>query len=267
MTEIQLTGSRGSIVLRRWPNDDARYAAVLVHGYGEHAGRYDHVAAHLVAHGATVAAADHAGHGRSDGERALVEDVADLVSDLDRVVELMRARHPGLPVILVGHSMGGLVATRYAQDHAAKLAALVLSGPAVAMNPQFAPLLELDSIPDVPIDPAILSRDAAVGRAYADDELVYHGPFQRPTLVALAAAIEAVAGGPALDGLPVLWIHGELDALAPLSVTRPVVERLGGTALRATVYPGAMHEVFNETNRDEVLAGVTRFVDDVLRRA
>ena len=97
-----------------------------------------------------------------------------------------RADHPGLPVVLVGHSMGGLIAARFAQRYLDELAALVLSGPVVGGNPAFEMLLEMDPIPEIPIDPAILSRDPAVGAAYAADPLVYHGPFHKATLRALA---------------------------------------------------------------------------------
>ena len=159
--------------------------------------------------------------------------------------------------------MGGIIAARYAHLHRAELAALVLSGPAIGGNPDLEGLLALDPIPDVPIDPEVLSRDPAVGRRYAEDDLVWHGAFKRPTLEAMVAAIEAIADGPALGDLPVLWIHGEEDALAPLAVTRPAVERLGGRQQRH-VYTEARHEVFNETNKDEVLDDVTAFLERAL---
>ena len=158
-----------------------RFITLLAHGYGEHAGRYEHVAAMLVGLGAVVYAPDHLGHGRSSGERALVDDIETLVTDLHAVADRARADHPGLPVVLVGHSMGGLIAARFAQRYLDELAALVLSGPVVGGNPAFEMLLEMDPIPDIPIDPAILSRDPAVGAAYAADPLVYHGPFHKAT--------------------------------------------------------------------------------------
>ena len=160
-------------------DDDPRFVTLLAHGYGEHAGRYEHVAAMLVGLGAVVYAPDHLGHGRSAGERALVDDIETLVNDLHAVADRARADHPGLPVVLVGHSMGGLIAARFAQRYGDELTALVLSGPIVGGNPAFGMLLEIDPIPDIPIDPAILSRDPAVGAAYAADPLVYHGPFHK----------------------------------------------------------------------------------------
>jgi alpha-beta hydrolase superfamily lysophospholipase len=263
-TEWDLAGTRGRIVVSEWPNDGARYVALLAHGYGEHVGRYDHVARALVEHGATVYGPDHLGHGKSEGEPALVEDIEDLVADLQAVGERARAAHPGLPVVLIGHSMGGIVATRFAQRNGSGLAALVLSGPAIGGNPGFEALLGMDPIPDVPIPPEALSRDPEVGRAYADDPLVFHGPFKRATLEALFAGIAAIAEGPSFGALPTLWIHGDQDALAPLEQTREAIARIRGQRLDEHIYAGAQHEIFNEINKDEVIADVTRFIDRVL---
>src|SRR3954452_20284935 len=167
LSDFDIAGTRGRIVVHRWDVDEPRYIALLSHGYGEHARRYDHVAERLNAGGAAVYAPDHFGHGRSDGERALAEDLEGAVEDLHLVAERAAADHPGLPVALIGHSMGGLIAARYGQRFRGELAALVLSGPAVGGNPEIEALAQMDPIPDVPIDPAVLSRDPAVGEAYA----------------------------------------------------------------------------------------------------
>jgi alpha-beta hydrolase superfamily lysophospholipase len=255
-----LEGTHGSIHVHEWPAEDPRFVALIAHGYGEHAGRYGHVAARLVADGAVVYAPDHYGHGRSDGPRAIITDVEDLVADLQTVAVWACARHPGLPLVLIGHSLGGLIATRFAQEHGEELAALVLSGPIIGGNPDVEALLGLDPLPEVPLDPSLLSRDPEVGEAYAADELVYHGPFVRQTLEAIFAAGRAVASGPEL-AVPALWLHGELDGLAPLDATRPVAERIAGPIFEQKVYDGARHEIFNETNRDEVIDEAISFLN------
>jgi alpha-beta hydrolase superfamily lysophospholipase len=111
----------------------------------------------------------------------------------------------------------------------------------------------------------VLSRDPEVGRAYDADPLVWHGPFKRPTLEALRAGLAAIEEGPSLGSLPLLWAHGEEDQLVPVAGSRGGIERLRGERFVEKIYPGARHEIFNETNRDEVLADVTAFVDDSLR--
>ena len=258
---LNLDASEGKLFVASWPNPDARYIALIVHGYAEHVGRYAHVAERLVVDGAAVYGPDHLGHGRSEGERALIVAGDHLTADLDLVAQLARDEHPGLPVVVIGHSMGGLIAARYAQAHPDQLAALVLSGPVIGRNPELEALAEMDPMPEVPIDPAVLSRDPAVGEAYLADPLVYNGPFKAQTLRALFAAVEALAHAPGLGSLPVLWIHGEEDALAPHAATKEAFDHLRGEASEQKVYSGARHEIFNETNRDEVLEDVISFID------
>ncbi|MGW1958001.1 alpha/beta hydrolase [Streptomyces sp. NPDC001920] len=261
--EHLLDGSRGSVVVREWPHHRPRYVALVVHGYAEHAGRYAEVAEALVAHGAAVFGPDHMGHGRSSGERALIEDFEEVVADANACLELARTAHPGLPVVVVGHSMGGLVASRLAQLHGDGLGALVLSGPVIGDWELPRRLLALDEIPGTPISPAALSRDPGVGAAYAADPLVWHGPMKRPTVEAFARMLETVSEGGDIGPVPLLWLHGDDDRLVPLAGSRVGVEQLRGEELTEHVYPGARHEVFHETNRAEVRADLVRFLDRV----
>lgn len=258
-THTGIAGTNGTVVVHSWGHEAPGWVAVLVHGYGEHLGRYQHVAEHLAQDGAIVVGPDHEGHGRSDGERVLVADYETIVDDLHTVVESVRRAHPGLPLVMIGHSMGGMIAARYAQRHEDRLTALVLSGPVLgSWHPT--ELAELEEIPDDPLDVSTLSRDPAVGEAYTADPLVWHGPFKRTTLRALAAELRTINDGGRLGDLPTLWVHGADDALVPIGPTRHGIERIEGSDLTERVFDGARHEVFNETNRDEVLTTVTDFV-------
>lgn len=263
-TTYEFDGERGRIFVRNWTNDDATFVVLLIHGYGEHAGRYEHVADALVGIGATVYAPDHHAHGRSEGTPALVDDGEVLVTDAHSVADRARDEHPGLRLVVIGHSMGGVVATRFVQRYPGEATALVLSGPVVGGNPGFEMLLDLDPIPEIPIDPATLSRDPAVGAAYDSDPLVYHGPFHKETLRTLVLAVQTIAEAGDFGDLPTLWIHGTEDQLVPYEVTKGVMATIGGTRLEHVAYEGAAHEVFNETNRDEVIGDVTDFVQRVL---
>ncbi|MFG1702792.1 alpha/beta hydrolase [Nonomuraea sp. M3C6] len=264
--EHTFTGARGANTVREWPLDLPRYIAILVHGYGEHIGRYEYVADRLVRHGAAVYGLDHMGHGKSEGDRALVEDFEDVVTDVHAVEERARAGHPGVPVVVIGHSMGGMIAARYAQRYGDGLAALVLSGPVIGEWEIVPALLAYEEPPDTPIDPATLSRDLSVGAAYAEDPLVWHGPFKRATLEAFATTLAEITKSGPLGPLPTLWVHGDDDELVPLAGSRPGIEAIRGTDLTERIYPGARHEVFNETNKDEVLDDVTTFIDRTLPR-
>jgi len=259
----EIDGAQGRVTVHHWPAAPPRYVLLLAHGYGEHAGRYGHVADAIAADGGDVYAPDHHGHGLSEGERALVS-IDDAVADLHLVAQRARDEHPDLPIVLLGHSMGGIIATRYAQLHTDELAALVLSGPAIGGNPDIEALIAMDPIPDVPIDPAVLSRDPAVGEAYAADPLVYHGPFKRATLESFFSAIGAITAGPVLHEPPTVWIHGTDDALAPLAHASEAVRTLTGGRAEEHVYPHARHEVLNETNRGEVIGDVLAFVNRIV---
>ena len=257
----QLAGSAGRLALKIWHRDDARFVALIAHGYGEHVGRYHHVAEHLLDHSAAVYAPDHRGHGKSEGERVLIERFDDLVEDLHLSAERARRDYPELPLVLIGHSMGGLISTRYAQTLGAELAALVLSAPALGLDPGFAMILEMDPIPDVPIDSTLLSRDLSVGREYDADPLVWHGPFLRPTVQSMLGAIGEAAKGPSFGTLPTLWIHGDDDQIIPLEQSRTALDKIRGDRFESKIYAKGRHELFNETNRDDVLNAVSEFVD------
>ncbi|PRY46499.1 alpha/beta fold hydrolase [Umezawaea tangerina] len=261
MIESNVTGHAGELAVHTWPNLEATWLAVLVHGYGEHLGRYEHVAAALHDAGALVVGGDLVGHGGSEGERALITDVDALVADVHAVT---RSIATPLPTVLIGHSVGGLVASRYAQAHGEELAALVLSAPVLGAWQGLDPLADKE-VPDAPLDPSSLSRDEDVATAYAADPLVYHGNWHRETLESLERALDAVASGEPLGDLPTLWLHGDDDRVVPIADTRAGTDRIRGTAFTERVYPGARHEVFNETNRDEVLADVVAFVRAALK--
>jgi len=250
----------GRVQVRRWPAADPRRLVVLVHGYGEHIGRYAHVADALVARGTTVVGPDHVGHGRSAGERALVTSFEPIVDDLRSVVQAERG---DLPVVMVGHSMGGLIAIRYAQRHRADLTGLVLSGPAVGLGPVMQQWLAAPELPSDPLDATALSRDPAVGEAYVADPLVYHGGWKRPTLEAFVAADQAIAQGPNFGDLPLLYVHGAEDPLVPVALARPIVERLAGPNSELHVLAGMRHEVFNELGKEEVIDLVASFAERV----
>jgi alpha-beta hydrolase superfamily lysophospholipase len=258
-----IEGTEGAVSVQVWDNPDARRVVLLAHGYGEHIGRYEHVAQALVARGAAVYGPDHLGHGESAGENVLIADFENVVDDLHAVADLARAQHPGLPVVLVGHSMGGLIAIRFAQRYRDELAGLVLSGPAVGLSVVIVDWLAAPELPNDPIDVAVLSRDPAVGEAYANDPLVWHGGWKRPTLEAFMAADTAIGSAGGFGDLPTFYVHGEADELVPMAVAHPFVQGLAGSDFTERIVPGARHEVFNETDRDQTIGAVADFVERV----
>ncbi|HEI8866695.1 TPA: lysophospholipase [Serratia odorifera] len=256
-----IKGCRGNIALHDWGNPQPRFLALLVHGYGEHLGRYHYVARTLHDIGARVFGPDHLGHGLSQGERVLIDDYDALVDDLHQVATRFQHQFPSLPLVLIGHSMGGMIASRYVQRYGEQVNALVLSGPLIGRKTAISDPYDLDTLPDDPLDTTTLSRDPAVGAAYNADPLVWHGPFKRATLGAMQAMLARINAGPSFGSLPTLWLHGENDRLVLLEETRTGIDILRGSNIETVIIPGAQHEIFNEINKDQVLKRVTTFIE------
>jgi acylglycerol lipase len=258
-------GCRGRIHHDSWlPDGQAHTVVVLLHGYAEHLGLYDALGRRLAGHGYAVHAMDCIGHGRSDGERAHVESWDHYVTDARTLVSIAANRHPGAPVVLLGHSGGAVAAYLVAVRHPETASALVLSG---------APLRPLDwalaqitdeAAESEDIDPtAIFSTHPEYVHALMHDPLVYQGGFVTQTLKALVGTwpeIDAAlaAGRP---NVPVLLVHGGQDPVVPVSDARVVARALPRASL--TVFPGDLHDVLNEHDRDAVHEAVVQFLDRV----
>ena len=261
--EANLTGVGGlRIYWQSWlPDAPARAVVVIAHGAGEHSGRYPHVATRLVAEGYAVYAIDHRGHGRSEGSRALIDRVDNAVADLDSLIELAAATHPGVPLFLLGHSMGGTIAVSYTLAHQRKLAGLILSGPLAAMPPSAASTRiiakALSTIapkaPAIAVDATLVSRDPAVVKAYVEDPLVHHGKLPVRTVAELGDAISTFPDRVSTIAIPTLIVYGTDDALCPPEGSKMLGERIGATDKTVNAYEGLHHEVLNEPERDKVL--------------
>lgn len=263
MEEGSFAGSEGNVFYRIWlPEVDPERIFVMVHGYAEHGGRYSHVAEALSARGAVVCAPDHIGHGRSEGQRALIVDFEHVVDDLHTLVGLVSERFAGLPVVMAGHSMGGLLTGRYAERYPDQLAGVAFLGAVLGDWPWARDVLE-HGIPTESSDPAGMSRDAQTAQEYAADPLVYHGTYQRPLLEAEVAALDCFNAELDRITMPVMFLHGDADPFVPYETSMAAVKQMPTKDLTVRVYPGARHELVNELNRDEVIAALVSFVERV----
>ena len=253
----------GRLFHRHWPVDDPRAVVVIAHGYAEHSGRYRHVAAALVAGGFDTWAPDHRGHGNSEGaERANIESVDLAVADLDVMVDLAAAAAHGAPVFVLGHSMGGLIATAYAEAHQPKLTGLALSGPLVHVDPGLVALADAPEIPELGLADAV-SRDPDVVADYKADPLNWNGPPPRGFLRA-AAQVEQVRERLAELRLPMLVMHGSADLLVSPQALRDLVAGVASDDLTARMWPGLFHEIFNEPEKADVIAFLVSWLGEHL---
>ncbi|TCK27015.1 alpha/beta hydrolase [Pseudonocardia endophytica] len=268
--EGRLAGVDGvDLFWQGWLPDGGPTGVLLVsHGIGEHSGRYQSVVDELVPDGWAVYGLDHRGHGRSGGTRVHAKRYRDLVDDFETFRSAVVARHPGLPVFLLGHSLGGQIALAYTVVHEKALTGLVLSAPALASDavPQaVVPVLSvvakvLPTIRPVGIDDSKISSDPAVVADYRADPLVHHG---KPTLALGAAIYEQMDELPGKVGdlrLPLLVQHGTADALTDPAGTRALEDASGSPDTTVRWYDGLWHEIYHEPGRAEPLADLREWL-------
>jgi alpha-beta hydrolase superfamily lysophospholipase len=266
-----------SLQLRHWPLEGgapARGSVLIVHGLGEHAGRYAHVAAHLNANAWRAIGFDLRGHGQSGGARGALARPDSLLDDLAQVIEAVRREHPG-PLVLLGHSMGGLIAGRFvAEGLAAQPAmwwrpvdALVMSSPALdpgmnafqkgllAVLGPLAPNLAVNN----GLDPAWISRDPAVVKAYVDDPLVHDRITPRLARFIVDGG-ELVRQRAAGWTLPTALLYAGADRCVAPRGSDAFAAAAPHSVVHSRRYDGFSHEIFNEPEQREVLAELSRWL-------
>jgi len=267
----RFAGSLGETYWQAWtPDDDPTSVVLLVHGAAEHTGRYVELAEKLVYADHAVYGVDHHGHGRSDGKQGNLGRMSGVVADLDSLRRIAEYAHPDVPVFILGHSLGGLIALDYlvtkGQDG---IAGVVLSGAAVdpsvgsAIERAMAPVLSalVPNLPIVDLGADNISRDLDVVATYRADPLVYHGRIRARTGAEVLSAISRVSAGLPSLTLPVLVLHGGADAIAAPSGAQLVHDTIGSPDNTLRIYDGLFHEIFNEPEKDDVIADVLSWLD------
>lgn len=270
-----LTGRRGVrlIYSSHVPAGAVRAVVVLAHGYGEHRGRYAHVVAALAARGYAVYALDHRGHGGSGGPRAVVDRFDDFVEDLHVLAGRAKTAYRAAPLCLVGHSMGGLIALRYALRHQPELQGLIVSGAALRFGEDTPAIARRLSgllarlAPNFPIvvsgprGESLLSRDPRVQERFAADPLCYTGPLRLWMAHQLLQAAGDARRRLEELTLPLLVMHGEEDRFVLPSGSSELFRRARSADKTLKLWPGCRHEVFNEPEQGEVIAYLLEWLD------
>jgi alpha-beta hydrolase superfamily lysophospholipase len=220
--------------------------------------------------GFLVCALDHRGHGYSEGRKCYVKRFNEYVLDLDTYVNIVRSRYPDIKIFMVGHSLGGTIATAYAEVHQTKLAGLILSAPALKAGSsitrrdkllariasRLAPRAGVSSL-----DTNSISKDPAVVKAYVDDPLVYTGKISARLGAEILDAIENTIPPllPTLK-LPILIMQGTEDRLSNPEGSSLVFERVSSGDKTLKRYDGLFHEIFNEPERAMVFADMREWL-------
>lgn len=259
---------------RRWTPPAARLRVVVAHGLGEHGGRYGHVADALVPLGCAVWIHDHRGHGRSEGRRGHVDAFDTYVDDLLTLITLVDGvEKPRLPLVLLGHSMGGLIALRCAGRHPGRFDGLILSSPLLGLpEPPPRLLRRLVTLLSAVwptfalrnrLDTAMISHDLQTVEAYHQDATVHDRITARwftgcmQTLAAVHAAPDRIRG-------PLLLQVAGADRLVDASAALTFFDRLTTADKTLCRYDPLYHEIYNERlpDRERVLSDLTRWVED-----
>jgi alpha-beta hydrolase superfamily lysophospholipase len=254
------------LYVRRWEAEGVPHlwTFVIVHGLGEHGGRYQHLAAWFVPRGASVYAMDHRGHGRSGGQRGHAPSLKALLDDIDIVV--MRARREsGGPVVLIGHSFGGLLAIAYALDHPDRIDRAIISAPALVARvkvpawkrvlarvlPRIAPKASFAN----EIDPNVLSHDPSIGPTYTSDPLVHNQITAGMYGDTIARGDEFILRAPELR-VPFLLLHGADDQIVDPLGSQRFFAGAKAPGQDFHLYPGFYHEIFNEVEQERVFQDI-----------
>ena len=257
---------------RSWlPNAEIKALVIVVHGLGEHSGRYTHVGEYLSQQSYAVYALDYSGHGQSPGQRVYVNSLEQLSEDLGAFVEHAQAQHPGLKTFIYGHSMGTLVTLRYALAHQDRLAGLILTGTTLALASLpglLVPLVQLlnRTLPNLPLLPgvgtSVLSKDPAVVQGYNDDPLVYHGWLRVRILHYLLLESRCLSSQLQNLTLPLLILHGAEDKLLAPAGSHMLYERAASCDKTLKMYAGLRHEIHNEPEQSDVLKDILDWLDN-----
>ena len=248
-------------------------AIALVHGYGDHGGRHTWFGEDMAARGYAVYAYDLRGHGQSSGTRGQIKRFDDYLDDTAVFLDEVRRRQPGRPVVLLGHSLGGLICVRFVQERPCDVRALILSSPffALTVQPEPAKLIGAKALSVVwpghdignTVMAADLSHDPAVVDAYVTDPLVHHVATARWVAETLSAQDAAMAAAPRVT-LPLLLLYGKDDQVADPAFAEAFYATAGSEDKKLVHYEGFYHELFNEVDRAQVFADVAAWLAERL---
>jgi alpha-beta hydrolase superfamily lysophospholipase len=255
---------------QRWrPESTPRAVLAVVHGFGEHSGRYGNLVNWFVPRGYAVYAFDMRSHGRSPGKRGYIESYAEIRGDVRAFLDLVHGQEPGAVVFLLGHSQGGLTVLNYVLHDPSGLAGVVASGPLLC-PPGISPvLLQLSRLlshvapglaMETGLDATTLSRDKAVVDAYVNDPLV-HGKATPRLATELTATIDWTQAHASEMALPCLIVHGGADRLCAPQASREFFDKITFADKERHEYEGYYHEVYNDVGKEKILADVEAWLE------
>lgn len=263
-----------AIYYRNWiPESSPKAALLVVHGLNEHSGRYLDFADYFTAKGFAVFSLDQVGHGKSDGTRSFIKKFSYFTDDILDYIAIINRWVGPIPIYLVGHSLGGLIAANFLIDHQKLISGAVLSG-SVVLVPAYVSKLTivmgkiisaiLPKMGLLEIDKQSLSRDPEVVQAYLDDPLVYNGKSTVRISSEMNQAIERIKTVGEKINLPILILHGSEDRIVEPACSKYLFKKVSSTDKELTIYDGYFHELYNEPEKLTVYGDVYTWLENHL---
>lgn len=259
------------LAVYHWEVAQPKAVILLIHGLGEHLGRYEHVSAAFNAAGYAVVGLDHRSHGKSEGEpRCFVRHFDVFIQDLGILWEQIKSHYAELPRFVLGHSMGGHIAVRFTHQHQSEMVGLITSGvgivpgksiPALAIQVvkwlgKIAPML-----PTTALDVNYLSRDPKVIQDNLADPLVYHEKLRAGMGYSMFSMLDDTVSRLSQLTLPLLVLHGEADKIADVTASQRLYEMAQAQDKTLKIYPELYHEILNEPEQQVVLTDISTWLD------
>jgi len=247
------------------PDKDPRAILLIVHGLAEHTGRYKNMVDYFIPRGYAIYGFDLRGHGRSQGSKGYVERFSYYIDDLKTFVDTVRRENAGKKIFMVGHSMGGLIATIYATKYQNDLSGLIVSAALLKIGASVSPaavvMAKIISViaPKMGVavlDASALSKDKAVVDAYVNDPLVYRGKTTARWGTEVLDIQKKLPEQLNLITLPILIMYGSEDKLCNPEGSKMLYEKVSSKDKRLNIYEGLYHEIFNEPEHEKVMADV-----------
>jgi acylglycerol lipase len=255
---------------RCWlPVKSPKAVLVIAHGLAEHSGRYRNLAEFFTGRGYAVYGLDLPGHGRSEGSRCYINRFSDYTEDVGSFLDLVRNEGREGKIFLLGHSMGGTIAVDFAVGYQDELTGMLISAAVMKVGYSVTPFQVMAAgilsrlVPKMGVsvlDATAISKDPAVVDAYVNDPLVYRGKIRARTGAELIRTIGELSTRLPEIRLPVLIMHGTEDRLSEPEGSRMLYEKLGSADKTLKMYEGLYHEIFNEPEREQVMADAASWI-------
>jgi alpha-beta hydrolase superfamily lysophospholipase len=255
------------------PEHNPQLIILLIHGLGEHCERYEHLVHKFIDQDFLVHAIDLPGHGKTSGKRSLIKSFDICNKIIQTQLDLLKKKHPKIPVLIYGHSMGGSIVANYVLKLKPKVDGIILSSAALKISDDISPILvKIASImgkicptmPTIKLDSNGLSHNHEVVKKYNEDPLVYSGKIPARTAAEINKSVKYNQSHASEFSYPILMIHGSDDKLTDPKGSEEFYSKISSSSKTLKIYDGLFHELINEYEQDEVMLDIIKWINTTL---